>query len=137
MKWVTGKYAFMARGIVCCLALMSIIALAGCGSKSSIARAESVVDSLTKGDYTSVTNNFDANMKSAMSPATLGQVWNALTTQVGAFKSRTGSRTEKAQGQETVYVTCQFEKATLDVKLVFDGSNQISGMWIVPSQPVK
>ena len=125
-------------GMIYCIALISIIILAaGCGSKGATTKAEGIVDSLVKGDYAAVTSSFDATMKSSMSEAQLGQTWTALTTQAGAFKSKTGTRTEKEQGMDIVYVTCQFERANLDIKLVFDNSNQISGMWIVPTLPGK
>jgi len=138
MKLATAKDIRMGKIMTCCLVAMITIALtAGCGSKGVVGKAEGMVDSMSKGDYAAVTSSFDATMTSAMSTARLGQVWSALTAQVGAFKTRTGSRTEKSQGYEIVYVTCQFEKANLDVKLVFNSSGQVSGMWFVPAQSAK
>jgi hypothetical protein len=108
---------------------------ASCGKQSVSTTAEGLVDSMAKGDFTAATAEFDSAMKTSMSPQLLGQTWSQLATQVGAFKARTGTREAEEQGFKTVYVTCQFERATLDAKVVFDGSGQVSGLWLVPTQP--
>lgn len=117
---------------VVCIGLLGVV-LASCGSKGVSSKAESVVDSLAKGDYTAATKDFDSTMQTAMPSSQLGQVWSGLTTQAGAFKQRTATREADESGAKTVYVTCQFERMTLDAKFVFNSSSQISGMWLVPS----
>jgi hypothetical protein len=40
----------------------------------------------------------------------------------------------KQQGFETVCVTCEFERAVLDAKLVFNTDGRIQGLWFVPGK---
>lgn len=96
--------------------------------------AEAIVDSMAKGDFSAATTDFNATMKSQLPSDTLRQAWTQLTTQVGPFKSREGSRQTQEQGYDVAYVTCRFEKSAIEVKVVFDSSKQVSGLFMVPSQ---
>jgi hypothetical protein len=113
--------------------MLAAVFVASCGKPSSTKTAESIVDSMSKGDFASVTANFDSTMKSQLSTDQLGLLWSQLTAQFGPFKSRTSAREAKEQGLDVVYVTCQFEKSNLDVKVVFDNNKQIAGFFLVPS----
>ena len=124
----------MGRIILITVMCVAVLLAAGCGKPSATQLAEGMVDSMAKGDFASATKAFDATMKAAMSAEGLGQTWSQLTAQAGAFKSRTGSREAQEAGYQMVYVTCQFEKASLDIKVVIGGSGQVSGLWIVPTQ---
>lgn len=96
--------------------------------------AESIVDSMTKGDFTSASMDFNAVMKSQLPSDKLGQAWNQLTAQVGPFKARTGTQEAQEQGCDVAYVTCQFEKSNIDIKVVFDNKKQVTGLFMIPSQ---
>lgn len=119
--------------VMLCLAL---IFAASCGKPSITKTAENMVDLMAKGDFKAATADFDSTMLSVMPAEKLGQVWASLAPQVGAFKSRTGTREAEDQGFKTVYVTCQFEKLSLDIKIAFDGSDKVSGLWFLPTQSV-
>ena len=43
--------------------------------------------------------------------------------------------TDRTQGYDVVFVTCQFEQTLLDVKVVFDASGQIAGLFFLPALP--
>ena len=124
----------MGRTILVAMTCVAVLLAASCAKPSATQLAEGMVDSMAKGDFASATKDFDATMKAAMSAERLGQTWSQLTAQAGAFKSRTGSREAQEAGFQCVYVTCQFEKASLDIKVVIGGSGQVSGLWIVPTQ---
>jgi hypothetical protein len=122
----------MGRIILIALMCVSVLTLASCGKPSATQLAETMVDSMAKGDFASAVKDFDAAMNAAMSAEGLGPVWSQLTAQAGAFKSRTGSREAQEAGYQTIYVTCQFEKTTMDIKVVFDKDGKIGGLWFVP-----
>ena len=124
----------MGRMILVGMMCVAVLLAAGCGKPSATQLAEGIADSMAKGDFASATKDFDAAMNAAMSAERLGQTWSQLTAQTGPFKSRTGSREAQEAGFQCVYVTCQFEKVSLDVKVVINGSGQVSGLWIVPTQ---
>jgi hypothetical protein len=116
------------------LLVLTTLLLASCGkSVTTKSTAEGIVDSLAKSDFASVVTTFNPNMKSLMPADKLGQTWGQVITQIGQFKARTSSREAQEQGYDIVYVTCQFEKANLDVKVVFDNNKQVTGLFLVPS----
>jgi len=115
----------------CAVALM----VSSCGKPGITRRAENMVDLMAKGDFAAATKDFDAGMRSAMPNEKLQQLWTALSQQAGAFKGRTATRETVEQGFKTVYVTCSFEKVNLDVKVVFDSSDKVGGLWVVRTAP--
>jgi hypothetical protein len=121
---------------IVCVVMLGVVAVAAasCGRGGNTAKAENVVQSMAKGDYVGATRDFDAKMKSVMTPAKAERVWSMIAKQGGAFKSISGTRVSKEQGMDIVCVACQLEKSILDVKIVFNGGGQISGLWIVPHQ---
>ncbi len=127
------------------VALIGLLVLAGSGrgdqkSQPSPAEtgttfiAENFVDLLAKEDFVSAVARFDATMKKVMPEAKTRETWRSVTEQAGPFKKRLGTRTGSLGGFEMVFVTCEFERAVLDIKVVFDRNNQISGLWFAPGQ---
>jgi len=96
--------------------------------------AKDFVDLLVKRDYAKAVTNFDGTMTKALPADKLQEVWNTIIAQTGAFVEQLGVRKEKTLQYDVVFVTCKFEKATLDAKVVFDRKKQISGLFFVPSQ---
>jgi dienelactone hydrolase len=90
---------------------------------------------LVQGDFSAAVKNFDATMAKVSPPEKLKEVWELVTGQVGQFKRLVGSRTESLPRYDIVFITCEFEKATLDVKVVFNKKRQIAGQFFVPSNP--
>src|SRR5512142_2800166 len=109
-------------------------ASSGAAFEALIPLAETFVDQMVRGDFAAATSRFDGPMLSAMPEAKLKATWAQLLAQVGAFKQRTGNRTEQLQGYRIVYITCHFETAALDVRVVFNSQGQISGLQFQPAQ---
>ena len=124
----------MGRMILMTMTCVAVLLAAGCGKPSATQLAEGMVDSMAKGDFAAATKDFDANMKAAMSAEKLGQTWSQVTALAGAFKSRTGSREAQEAGFQIVYVTCQFENASWDIKVVFDRDGKVGGLWMAPTR---
>lgn len=99
-----------------------------------IQAAQAFVDLLVKGDFTTAEALFDDAMKNALPVAKLQELWASLQKQAGAFQQQTGTHTGREQGYDEVFVTCQFEQTLLDVKVVFDASGQIAGLFFLPAQ---
>jgi len=96
--------------------------------------AQQFVSQLAKGDFSNATKSFDATMTQAMPADKLAEAWKSLTTQMGAFQKQLGARSAVEQGFIVAHVKCQFDKGAIDVKVVFNNSQQISGLWFTPSQ---
>lgn len=135
----------MRWAIVLALLLAACVVLASCGGQvpapssppgGTVATlAEQYVDLLAKGDFEAAAKSFDPTMAQAAPPSQIAAAWKSLTDGSGAFQKRLSTRTTKEQGYDCVYVTCQFANRAMDVKVVFDPQQQISGMWFVePTQ---
>ncbi len=96
--------------------------------------AKGFVGLLVKGDYEKVVANFDGTMTKALPAEKLQEVWNSIIAQTGPFVEQLGVRKEKVLQYDIVFVTCKFEKAVLDAKVVFDSKKQITGLFFVPSK---
>jgi dienelactone hydrolase len=99
--------------------------------------AKAFVDLLHKGDFDAAVKDFDATMAKAMPPAQLKATWQTVGTQAGAYQRQLGVRNEQVGKYIVIVVTCQFEKAKLDTRVVFDRENHIAGLQIVPAVDYK
>ncbi|MGZ5423852.1 MAG: alpha/beta hydrolase, partial [Candidatus Aminicenantales bacterium] len=78
----------------------------------------------------------DATMLKVFDADKIKAMWTKqLPAQVGAFKKQAGTRRDQLQGYEIVLVTCEFEKTTLDARVVFDKAGKIAGLGFVPTAP--
>lgn len=123
------------------LAVFLIGSLISCGEKEAVPKtgdltpqAKGFVELFAKEDYSNAVKSFDNTMKGVMTQDKLKEAWQGLLVQAGSFKRQIGARQTKEQGFDVVYVTCEFEKAKLDIKVVFNSAKEISGLWFVPSQ---
>ncbi|MHB1457512.1 MAG: alpha/beta hydrolase [Armatimonadota bacterium] len=122
------------------LVLAYLICITGCkgsdnvisNTNSNIDNAKKFVTDLSKGDYASAESQFAAIVAKDMPESKLKETWQMLETQIGSFQQLTGTRTIRAGGYDGVVVACKFEKSELDIKLFFDASGKISGLWFVP-----
>jgi hypothetical protein len=99
-------------------------------------KAREFLTALAKGDFQLAARDFDETMFKVSGPDKLEPMWTKqLPAQLGAFKKQAASRRDQLQGYEIVLVTCEFEKATLDARVVFDKAGKIAGFGFVPTAP--
>jgi dienelactone hydrolase len=97
-------------------------------------KATALVDALAKEDFAAVVKDFDATMKKALPAEKLETTWKAVVKQVGAFKKRGELRTAKEGKYDVVIVPCEFEKLTLDARVVFSADKEITGFFLSPAK---
>lgn len=97
-------------------------------------KASALVDALIAGDYASASVDFDSAMLTALPQDKLKEAWESLPSQLGAFESRDGSYTDVAKGYARVYETLQFEKARIDVQVVFNSDGDVTGLFFKPAK---
>ncbi len=119
------------------VAIACLAALAGCSRAQNApsdrtASAVKFVQDMAGGKFTDAVAQFDAAVAQAMSAERLKQTWEGLVAQCGAFKKLGETRTGREGGFDEVFVPVEFEKTTLDVKVVFDADGKIGGLWFVP-----
>lgn len=92
------------------------------------------VELLAKEDFAGAVGRFDATMKRALPEPKLRETWQTLQKQAGPYRNQLGARQTTIAGYDVTFVTCQFERAMLDVKVVFDKKGRVTGLFFVPSQ---
>jgi hypothetical protein len=100
--------------------------LAGAGAR--------FVDLLVKEDFAGAVAQYDSIMASTLPEAKLREVWRILQKQAGPFQKRLGTRVKEEPGFQIVFVPCQFERAILDIKVVFDSQRCVAGLFYGPSK---
>jgi pimeloyl-ACP methyl ester carboxylesterase/nicotinamidase-related amidase len=103
-------------------------------------KAREFVEQLVARDFDKAVADFDATMQKVMPAKTLGETWKAIEAQAGKFQKSRGIRTESTKVKDaevkTVFVTCEFEKASLDVKVVYTSDGKVTGLFFAPAQVV-
>jgi dienelactone hydrolase len=100
-----------------------------------IVKARAFLDALNKGDFEAAARDLDATMMKVSGPDKLAEFWKQVPAHMGAFKRQTAARRDQFGGYEVALITCEFEKVTLDARVVFDKEKKIAGFQFVPSLP--
>lgn len=123
------------------LSLILPLVLAGCGAeqenraeKDLAMRARATLGYLVSGDYGAFLQEIDDDLRPTISEEALRLSWEGLLETAGPFREVAGTRTEEAEGYRAVYLTCSFERTTLDIKLVFDAEGEVAGFFYLPAQ---
>lgn len=96
--------------------------------------AKEVVTLLASENFEKATQYFDDTMKKGLPPAKLREVWSNVTSRIGPFQRQAELRSETSEGFSIIFVTSEFENASLDIKLVFNESGHIAGLFFVPQE---
>jgi uncharacterized protein len=107
--------------------------LAASSQDDLVPAGRAFVELLVKKDFATAVATFDDTMKTAMPEAKLQETWNAVVAKVGAFKQIVKTRMEKRGTYTIVFVTSEFQNATLDIKVVLDQSKRIAGLFFAPA----
>lgn len=96
--------------------------------------ARAFIELLVTKKFATAVEQFDTTMKAALPEAKLEETWSSVLTQVGPFKQAGNARTEKRGEFTVVVVTCDFQKAALDVSVVFDQQKRVAGLFFAPAK---
>ncbi len=124
----------------CALIILALSATAGAAAPQAedalTVKARALITALEKSDYQASVRDFDATMLKVMGADKMEQMWKTqLPVRVGAFKKQGPARREQLQGYEIVFITCEFAKASLDARVVFDKAGKVAGLGFVPTAP--
>jgi len=76
----------------------------------------------------------DPKVATVLDAAKLREAWEGLDDEMGPFREQLGARTGRQLQYEYAVVTCAFEKATVDVRVVYSPNGKVSGLWYEPSR---
>ena len=100
-----------------------------------IMKARQFLAALENNDFQAAVKDFDETMMKVFGPDKIAEFWKQAPTQLSPFKRQTAARKEQLGPYDIVLVTCEFEKTTLDARVVFDKNKKIAGFSFVPSLP--
>jgi hypothetical protein len=95
-------------------------------------KARNFVELLGSGEFDDAYGLFNEQMTEAITVEDLEAIWNDTINQVGEFKGVVKTRTATEMGYELVYVTTEFESASLDIQVAFDEESKIAGFHFFP-----
>jgi hypothetical protein len=96
------------------------------------ASARAMTDLLRQKRFDLVGSKFNDRMKSAMPPDKLDASWSHVIMHLGQFKSIKLAR--KDPEFDMVDIRCEFEHGEATVRIAFDPSGKVSGLWMLPVQ---
>jgi uncharacterized protein len=120
-------------------AVLSVVLVVGLSSvfaqdNNLDAQARSLVTAIAARQFDQAEVQFDSTMASVFPADKLSATWDTVIAQAGDFKSILDTRPEELQGYHVIYVTCQFAKNNLDIRVVFDANGQVGGLQVVPAK---
>lgn len=63
---------------------------------------------------------------------TLEEIWSGVIAQDGKFEEIKEAEVTEEMGYKCVYVTCDFEKISLNIKVVLDKEGKVAGLFFLP-----
>jgi dienelactone hydrolase len=106
------------------------------GQRDVTQRAQAVIAQLAAKDFATIELQFSDKVKAALPSGRLEAAWTNLLTQAGPFKGRaSAARVETTGDFQIATTTCDFERATVDVQVVFDPAGRIAGLSFRPAAP--
>jgi len=103
--------------------------------ESMEASAKVITDLLRQQQFKEVSTRFNDQMKETMPSDRLEASWMHVMMHLGPFKSIRLAR--KDPEFDRVDVRCEFENGPMIVRIAFDPSGKIAGLWMLPAEPEK
>jgi hypothetical protein len=103
--------------------------------ESMEASARAITDLLRQQQFKEVSTRFNDEMKEKMPGDRLEASWTHVMMHLGPFKSIRTAR--KDPEFDRVDVRCEFENGPMIVRLAFEPSGKIAGLWMLPAEMEK
>jgi hypothetical protein len=100
--------------------------------ESMEASARAITDLLREQQFKEVSARFTDQMKETMPADRLEASWMHVMTHLGAFKGIKSAR--KDPEMDRVDVRCEFENGPMIVRVAFEPSGKIAGLWMLPAE---
>jgi hypothetical protein len=94
------------------------------------ATAKRVVDLIRQKQFEQLSVDFTTELKASMPPERLDMSWGHVVSHLGPFKNI--KLVSKDDELDFVDVTCAFETGEIIVRVAFDPSGKIGGLWMLP-----
>jgi uncharacterized protein len=98
--------------------------------------AKTFVRLLLVSDYKAAVTQFDKKMSTVMSETELQEAWQNITAEAGTLLELTTEKTSEMESYKIVIIKCHFQLFDINVQIVFNKQEQISGLNFMPVQMV-
>jgi hypothetical protein len=98
-------------------------------------KARQFLEAANRGDFQGAVKDFGETMLKLSGPDKLAAFWKQFQIQVGPLKKQAAARRERQAPYDFILVTCEFEKASLNARVVFDKDKKIAGFQFLPVLP--
>lgn len=96
-------------------------------------RAKQFIEYLVKEDFTEIEKMYYDKMKTALPEEKLMPIWRDLISKIGPFEECITIQTQKYMQQDLIVAACKFQKANFDIKVFFNSSQQVAGLFFAPN----
>ncbi len=114
------------------ICIMTLVVLAA--PLDPVTNAKNFVTLLEQHKFNEAFNQCDSTMQANLPSDKLKEIWQTLNIQAGPFKKQVGTRTQKYKSMDIVFVTCEFDQAYLDTKVVLNAAGKVAGLFFVPGE---
>ncbi len=94
--------------------------------------AQEFIGQLLQGDFTAAISKFDDQMKMGLDETSLKELWTNTIAKAGSLLQMNPTSTSEMEGYRIVVVRCDFQTDIIDVQVVFNEQEQISGLNFIP-----
>jgi|GEM_PF-1728649 hypothetical protein len=117
-------------------ALLPIHAARAADAKAThcAALAQQMLAALVRGDNHGAARAFDADMRSALPPQKLSELWAQVKSNYGDYKTSRDARTLRVNGVDVVITPLRFARTALDAQVACNDKGQIAGFYLRPEQ---
>ncbi len=98
------------------------------------AAARTFVERLARGDFAAAAADFDPRMAAALPVEKLAGAWGQVLEQAGRFERVERVEITPIAGHHAANATCGFARTRIVVKVVFDGSARVAGLFFLPEE---
>lgn len=98
-----------------------------------VTQAKKIIEQMAAGDFATVFSDFDSVMAAQVPVDKLKQGWTQLMTLYGPYKGTGSVQTSTEQNLDVVLIATNFERGTLDTRVVFNSAGKVSGLFFKPS----
>lgn len=97
------------------------------------ALANAIITNFAGRQFDNIHAQFSAQAAASVSSAQLGQLWDQILAQAGAFQKIDSTEVTPQAGYHIAAVTCVFSKSSLKIILAFDGDGHVVGLHLAPA----
>ena len=130
-----GKTSAALALLLCaaCMAVPGARAADSADGAQCRALAQHMLHALVRGDSKAAAHAFDTDMRTALPPAKLSELWGEVQSNFGKYKAQSSARILKVNGINVVITPMQFTKTALDAQVACNAQGQIAGFFLRPN----